>query len=241
MPFYKKRKYFYRSFMSAVQQTYRNIEIIIIYDDKDKTDLIFLKKKIKKFKKYKIVNNPKNLGVSISRNKGIKISKGDYIAFLDCDDIWHKKKLDKQISFMEKYSLDISCTSFYILNEIKKIKSIRKVINEITYDNLIFGCDIGLSTVVAKKNIKKNLIFPNLKTQEDFCLWLNLLKNDVKFGSLDIPLTYWRKLPNSLSSNIIQKLKDCFKLFYYYQNMNFFRSFYQVLVVSFNKIRKNIK
>ena len=45
MPFYKKRKYFYRSFMSAVQQTYRNIEIIIIYDDKDKTDLIFLKKK----------------------------------------------------------------------------------------------------------------------------------------------------------------------------------------------------
>ena len=45
MPFYKKRKYFYQSFMSAVRQTYKNIEIIIIYDDKDKSELNFIKKK----------------------------------------------------------------------------------------------------------------------------------------------------------------------------------------------------
>ena len=240
MPFYKKRKYFYQSFMSAVRQTYKNIEIIIIYDDKDKSELNFIKKKIKNFKGITIINNRKNIGAGLSRNKGVKLSKGFYIAFLDCDDLWHKSKLDKQISFMNKHSVDVSYTSFYVLDKFKKHKKLRKVIKFVSYKKLCHGCDIGLSTVIVKKSIKNKLIFPSLRTQEDFCLWLNLLKKGVKFGSLDIPLSYWRKLPNSLSSNNIQKLKDCFRLFYYYQNMNFFRSIYQVILVSMNKIRKNL-
>ena len=141
---------------------------------------------------------------------------------------------------MNKHSVDVSYTSFYVLDKFKKHKKLRNVIKFVSYKKLCNGCDIGLSTVIVKKSIKNKLIFPSLRTQEDFCLWLNLLKKGVKFGSLDIPLSYWRKLPNSLSSNNIQKLKDCFKLFYYYQNMNFFRSIYQVILVSMNKIRKNV-
>ncbi|RPG99809.1 MAG: glycosyltransferase family 2 protein [Candidatus Pelagibacter sp. TMED118] len=241
MPYYKKKKYFFQSFMSAVRQTYKNIEIIIIYDDVNKIDLDFLKKKTKNFKKIKIINNRKNLGAGHSRNRGIRISNGFYIAFLDCDDIWHKSKLEKQISFMNKHSVDFSYTSFYVINNFRKIKKIRKVTNEISYERLCRGCDIGLSTVVVKKNIKKKLIFSNLKTQEDFCLWLDLLKKGVKFRSFDIPLSYWRELPNSLSSDSVQKVKDCFRLFYYYQNMNFLRSIYQVIIVSLNKMLKNVK
>jgi teichuronic acid biosynthesis glycosyltransferase TuaG len=101
-PYYKKKKYIESAINSVLQQTYKNFELIIIYDDENKEDLNFLKKIIKKDKRIKIYINKKNLGAGRSRNKGIKLSKGSTIAFLDADDLWFHNKLQKQIFFMKK-------------------------------------------------------------------------------------------------------------------------------------------
>ena len=91
MPFFDKEKFFKRAYESALNQSYNNIEIIIICDDVSPKAKNFLKK-IKKNNKTKIFYNKKNIGVSLSRNLAIKKSKGNFIAFLDCDDVWRKKK-----------------------------------------------------------------------------------------------------------------------------------------------------
>ena len=88
IPYYKKKKYIELAINSVIRQTYTNFELIIIYDDENKEDLNFLKKIIKKDKRIKIYINKKNLGAGPSRNKGIKLSKGSLIAFLDADDLW---------------------------------------------------------------------------------------------------------------------------------------------------------
>ena len=121
MPYFKKKKYINQAIDSVIKQTYKNFELIIIYDDENKEDLNFLKKIIKKDKRIKLYINKKNLGVGRSRNKGIKLSKGSLIAFLDSDDLWTRNKLKRQIFFMKKNLLDISHTSFHIINSNNKI------------------------------------------------------------------------------------------------------------------------
>ena len=101
------------------------------------------------------------------------------------------------------------------------------------------SCDIGLSTVIIKKKILNNYFsFSNLKTKEDFVLWLKLLKSGYKIGYLNKDLSEWNKVKNSLSSSSIQKIKDGYKVYYHYMNFNFFKSLYYLLILSLNSLKK---
>jgi teichuronic acid biosynthesis glycosyltransferase TuaG len=117
MPYYRKKNYFREAYYSALNQNIKNIEIIIIYDDRDHSELNFIKNIIKNKKNTKLIVNKKQLGVGASRNAGISISKGKYICFLDCDDIWKRNKLSYQIKFMEKNFLDFTHTSYSVINQ----------------------------------------------------------------------------------------------------------------------------
>ncbi len=238
--YYKKKDYILKTINSIVNQTFNNYELIFVYDDDDRKDLIFIKKILKKIKKKKLIINHKNLGVAKSRNKALRFCKGSYIAFIDADDIWKKIKLEFQIKYMKKNKSDFSCTEFDVINEKNKILKFRKVPKQINYQGLIKSNFIGLSTVVLSRKIYQKIKFPNLRTQEDFALWLKLLREGVKLFTINKNLSSWRKTKNSLSSNIFQKLKDAFKLFYLLENKNFILSIFGVMIISYNKILKNL-
>ena len=104
--YYKKSFFFEKTINSILKQTYKNYEIIVIYDDTDKTELNLVKKILKKTPRSKIIINKNNMGAGLSRNKGINYAKSKYIAFCDADDLWHKKKLEVQISFMMKKKIN---------------------------------------------------------------------------------------------------------------------------------------
>ena len=115
LPYYKKRNFIDETIKSILSQSYKKFELIIIYDDTDKTDLFFLKKLTRDNPKIKIIINKFNIGVGRSRNKGLLKSNGKYICFIDADDIWKKNKLKIQINFMKKNKLLASFTSYKIL------------------------------------------------------------------------------------------------------------------------------
>ena len=146
--------------------------------------------------------------------------------------------MKNQIGIMKKNKLNLTCTYYSIIDEYDNLKSIRKVSNEITYNQISKRCDIGLSTVIIKSKIMKKYKFPILKTQEDLGLWLNLLRDGYKFFPIKRSYSSWRKSKKSLSSNTYQKIKDAFKLFYYYENKNLIFSFYSVVILSLNKLSK---
>ena len=241
IPYYKKKEYIISSINSVLNQTYKNLEIIIIYDDPNKEDLNLLKKIKKKDKRIKIYINKKNLGAGRSRNKGIKLSKGIFVAFLDSDDLWKKNKLKKQIFFMKKNGIDASHTSYTIINSNNKIIGSRNA-KDMSYKLLLKSCDIGLSTVILKKEIITNKIkFANIKTKEDYVLWLKITLNNNKIFALKDNLTKWRKLEDSLSSSKLQKIYDGYLVYRKYMNFNLLKSFGFLMLLSFNYFLKDIK
>ena len=241
MPYYRKKIYFKEAYYSALNQNIKNIEIIIIYDDKDHSELNFIKKIIKNKKNTKLIINKKQLGVGVSRNVGINIAKGKYMCFLDCDDVWKRNKLSYQIKFMEKNFLDLTHTSYSVIDQNGKLLYSLKAKKEILYKDLILSCDVALSSVVIKKDIFKNYKFTKITTKEDYLLWLKLSKNNIKIIGIDKIFTYWRKVSNSLSSGMWQKIKDAFKIYYIYEKKSFFMSIINVFFLSFFSLNKKIR
>ena len=106
------------------------------------------------------------------------------------------------------------------------------------FSDLLLNCDVGLSTVIMdKKLIDEVCKFPNLKTKEDFVLWLKISKKIDLYG-LDLPLTYWRKLNDSLSANSFQKLVDGFTVYNKYMEFTFLKSLYYLIILSINFLKK---
>lgn len=239
IPYFKKKKFIKQSLMSVLKQTYKNLEIFIIYDDSDKEDLPFIKKLKLLDKRISLIINKKSLGAGLSRNIAIKKAKGKYISFLDADDLWDRKKIEFQLSFMKKNNLLISHSDYKIIDTNDKVLAIRKAKQFNSVNQLLKSCDIGLSSVVLQKKILvKNCIFPKLKTKEDFVLWLKILKKGIRIGSINKSLMYWRKLDKSLSSSTAQKLYDGFKVYNKFMKFNFFKSMYLLTCLSINFLKK---
>tara|TARA_B100000963_G_C22589185_1_gene654638 strand:- start:36 stop:794 length:759 start_codon:yes stop_codon:yes gene_type:complete len=241
IPCYNNFIFFEQCINSVINQTYKNIEIIVIFDAGNKKDLrnclLNLKKKQKKIK---LIINSKNIGAGLSRNKAAKFAKGKYIAFLDSDDIWKQNKLKHQLAFMKKRKLKISHTSYYIIddNNMKIGSQIAKY--KQTYYDLLNSCDIGLSSLMIEKNLFLKNKFTSNKTKEDYASWLKIAKKIDIYG-LNEHLLLWRKTKNSLSSNTTQKIKDAFDIYFRKERFNFFSSVYKVIILSLNYFIKRIK
>ena len=244
LPYDKNEAYVFKTINSVLKQTYKRFELIIIFDEYFKIrhnvydQLLKLKKRNKKIK---IILNKKNLGVAISRNIGLSKSRGKYIAFIDSDDLWDKKKLETQVNFMKKNNLKFSHTNYNIINEKDEIIGKFNSPKKLTYSKLINSCDIGTSTVMIDRSIIHLCKFPKLKTKEDFVVWLRFAKKKIPILSIDKFLTYWRSTSGSLSSSITQRFFDAFKVYNHYENFNITKSIFLTINLGLFSLIKKIK
>ena len=220
MPYYRKSEFINESINSILNQTYQKFEIIIIDDELSENSSRVLNSIECLDPRIKIYKNKENQGAGPSRNYGINLCSGEYIAFCDCDDLWKPEKLEKQFRFMKEFNLSFSFTSYEIINN-KSLKiGQREAQKELSFKQLRNSCDIGLSTVVIRKDIFKNdkLRFGKTKTKEDFVLWLLLAKNGVKISGIKEFLVSWRKtwialiFQYSKNNRWIQGLQELFTL-----------------------------
>ena len=144
---------------------------------------------------------------------------------------------------MNTSNLEFSFTSYEIINNKNEKIGLRKAEKNLSFKKLRNSCDIGLSTVIIKKNIFDNekFRFGKTKTKEDFILWLMLAKNGISINGIDECLTSWRKNSKSLSSSSIQKIIDGYKVYRNYLHYGRIKSFFFLIILSLNFMLKNIR
>lgn len=222
-------EYLKEALKSVLNQTYQNIEIIIVNDASEDGTKEYLN--TIENKNIKIINNHNPKGANYCRKAGLNLSKGHYIAFLDDDDIWKKDKIKKQLSIMKQYDDVGIVTCHYIgINEkgqkiiSKKPKEINYIDNQKSINKLLFSNFIGgFSFPLIRANLIKdeNLIDENIQSSQDIIFYFEILKKGCSIYKINEQLVLYRYHNNNqISNNFMKKYIGLNQLIQYIENNN---------------------
>ena len=212
MPSYNTASFIADSIKSVLEQTYINWELIIVDDcSTDNTDEI-----VATFKDHRIryFKNEKNSGAAVSRNKALREANGDYVAFLDSDDLWLPDKLEKQMAFMTNNGYCFSYTCYERIDEAsKELNILCSGPKVITKRKMYHYCYPGCLTVIYKRKGLEDLQINDIKKNNDYAMWLMVCK---KYNCylLNENLAKYRVRKKSIShDSISKKIKSHYNLF----------------------------
>lgn len=206
MPSYNTARYIVQSIESIIAQTYSNWELIIVDDcSTDNTDEV-----VKKYlgdERIKYFKNEKNSGAAVSRNKALMEAKGRWIAFLDSDDLWLPKKLEKQLNFMKCNDYHFSYTNYSEIDESGQKNGVtvsgpRKISKSGFYNYCWPGC----LTVMYDADVVGLIQISDIKKNNDYAMWLKVCKKaDCYLLNEELSL-YRRGRKGSISNHETKKL-----------------------------------
>ncbi|MEZ7514291.1 glycosyltransferase family 2 protein [Flavobacterium frigidarium] len=199
VPFYSNIKWLEEAIESVLNQTFDDYEIIVVNDGSPEDDTIFVEKYKDKIVYYKTSNK----GPAHARNFGMSVSRGDYIAFLDSDDLWLEEKLEKQVELMDRDNLMWSHTKYSVFDEVEDLS--KRIYSEIQNENFkgnvfprcLTHLNIGTPCVMLRSSYilaNKHIRFSEkMRFGQDGYLWI-LIGLDNELGYINENLTYVRRI-----------------------------------------------
>ena len=241
-PAYNAAVYIRETIQSVINQTYQNWELIVIDDCSSDETYQIVKGYCDMDSRIRLIQNEINSRVAISRNNGLKIAKGRYVAFLDSDDIWLPNKLELQIKFMNKKQCVLSY-AYYIsfFESITNAKKVMKAPDEMSANQLLKNTAIGCLTVVVDKLLSGDFEMPLLDHAEDMLTWYMILKKtNQKAYAVRENLAYYRLTNNSLSGNKRKSIKQQWNVYRKFLHFSFFKSSYLFLMYALHAVARRI-
>ena len=240
-PSYNSSRFIADCVNSVIQQSYLDWEMLIV-DDKSEDDsrkkIMGLAKKDSRIRYFFLDNN---VGAAKARNIAIRQAKGRYIAFLDSDDIWNKRKLEKQISFMRDNNIAFSFSNYQVISEDGlKIINLVKVPYKITYHSYLKNTIIGCLTVILDKKIVGEFEMPDIRSSHDMALWLLIMRRGFDAYGLDETLAKYRMVSSSNTSNKLKAAIDVWKVYRDIEGLSCIYSTICFMGYAFNALKKRI-
>jgi teichuronic acid biosynthesis glycosyltransferase TuaG len=182
----------------------------------------------------------KNSGAGNSRNIGLSHSIGQYIAFLDSDDLWLPQKLELQIKYMRNCCAPICHTSFSFIDENgSSRKGAVKVSKKVGLIDNLKKTEIGTSTAMIDRFIVGNdFRFSHIRARQDIKLWIELLSRGISSYGLDEPLVKYRVRSGSVSSNKFKMLSATLKVYMGVTSLSLFERLSCYCSYVYNAIKK---
>lgn len=223
--------YILETIRSVQAQTFDNWEMIIVDDCSTDDTKEIVGQACEKDPRIKYVRLKTNSGAAVARTEAMKLAKGNYMAFLDSDDLWKPEKLERQLAFMEENRYPFTATAYEKIDESgRKLNKIVNVIDRTGYNRLLLDCPIGNSTVMYDVDKMGKFEVPNIKKRNDDALWLKMLKQEKYIYGLHEVLMEYRVRPNSISSNKLSLVKYHWKLYRQIEHLSVLRSAFHIVV-----------
>lgn len=199
------------------------MEILVINDgSRDNLDQVM--KRYESEPRIRYLRNETNLGVAKTRNRGVELAKGNYIAFLDADDIWAEGKLKKQLALMREMDTVICSTARELMTMDGTLTGhIIPAKTKITYNDLLLHNRINCSSVLVKTEVAWEFPMHHDDSHEDYLMWLEVLKKYRVACAVNEPLLKYRISNTGKSGNKLHSAKMTFMV-YRYMGFGLFRS-----------------
>jgi glycosyltransferase involved in cell wall biosynthesis len=209
IPCYNQDEYVGEALQSVLEQTFSNWECIIVDDGSTDNSAKIIAGYLAKDFRFTYVYK-KNRGVSSARNFGIETAKGQFIQFLDADDVLDSKKIQYSVNELKKNNktdIQIVVTNFKMMSSDSKefYPAFCELTNEsLNFDNFLYNFfSIQLQCGFFNKILFENIRFPeSLTAQEDWIVWVSILKNNPNYIFIDLPLAFYRINPTSRMNTI---------------------------------------
>ncbi|WP_139822725.1 glycosyltransferase family 2 protein [Tuberibacillus sp. Marseille-P3662] len=240
-PSYNSSDYIEEAISCVKNQTYENWEMIIVDDCSTDNSREIIQKQVSYDQRIRFIPLKENSGAAVARNNAISAANGRYIAFLDSDDLWMPQKLVEQVDFMERNDLAFTFTQYSVIDqngeEVNEVINIPRVID---YKGLLKNTIIGCLTVMI--NIEKTGLveMPNIRTRQDFALWLSILKRGFKAYGIQKKLAQYRVVKGSISSNKFKAAKRNWEIYREIENHGLMYSSWCFINYIFHAIKKRI-
>ena len=241
MPSYNAARFIGESINSVLLQTYSNWELLIV-DDCSKDNSVEVVRKFANIdKRVVLFSLEKNVGAAAARNVAIEHAQGQYIAFLDSDDVWDEYKLEKQLAFMKQYSYAYTFSNYYVMEENgKKTENIVKVPSSLSYHQYLRNTIIGCLTVIIDRQQTGDFKMPLIKSSHDMALWLLIMKRGFKAYGLKDVLAGYRLVSTSNTAKKWKAAKDVWKVYREIEGLSVLYAAYCFCGYAINAVLKRI-
>ncbi|NAS31637.1 glycosyltransferase [Flavobacteriaceae bacterium R38] len=207
-PAFNSEAYIEETIQSVLNQTYGNWELLIVDDASADNTVKIVNRIAEKDPRIKLFELEVNSGAGIARNKAIEEAQGDFIAFLDADDLWKPEKLQKQLFFMEENNASVCYCSYELMDEDgNSLKSIVNALPHLNKNKMLKANYIGNLTGVYNAKILGKFYMPAIRKRQDWGLWLRCIEKSGRAYGINEVLASYRVRKDSISSNKFNLLK----------------------------------
>ena len=216
MPAFNSARYIAASIDSVRRQSLKDWELLIVDGGSRDRTVEIVARYLAEDPRIRLIPNPDDKGPAHARSTGVRHARGEYVAFLDNDDLWLRDKLSAQLDFMRRTSTDFSYTQYRILNsQGSEVSCPVSVHRQYGYPSYLFMRGIACSTVAVRRALFSQDILETygLWHGEDTLWWLKLLRAGAHARGVLKPLVLYRDAEGSLSKHVTRNQSSVWRIY----------------------------
>lgn len=237
IPTYNSADFIADTLASVQQQTYPNWEVILVDDGSTDTTLTIAQNIAQTDHRIRIFKNLTNSGTGVTRNNALHHCQGNYIAFLDADDLWKSNKLERQLQFMQEQQQPFTFSFYECIDEAgNPLNRLVEAPKNLSYRQLFFCNYVGNLTGIYDADFFEKIAISSIRKRQDWMLWLTILKKLKSAKPIPESLAYYRIRNNSLSASKVALLQHNFAVYRQFHRYNFVVSLFIMIGFLFTQL-----